>query len=161
MVCSSRVNRNPRRTQLWKMKPLNPRFIFLLSLTVVSSSFGFYLPGLAPVSFCEQNAKVDAEECQVSFPCSVLIIILPCSDSWNITITINVRHWVNKQIRDFLHRKFMFKIKTYLSVHLWDMTNGQLFPWPPLLRSIPQTDIQLFVNRLDSVESVLPYEYDA
>uniref|UniRef100_A0A673LHW5 Transmembrane 9 superfamily member n=1 Tax=Sinocyclocheilus rhinocerous TaxID=307959 RepID=A0A673LHW5_9TELE len=69
------------------MKPLNPRFIFLLSLTVVSSSFGFYLPGLAPVSFCEQNSKGDAEECQ--------------------------------------------------------------------------TEIQLFVNRLDSVESVLPYEYDA
>uniref|UniRef100_A0A8C1M127 Transmembrane 9 superfamily member n=1 Tax=Cyprinus carpio TaxID=7962 RepID=A0A8C1M127_CYPCA len=69
------------------MKPLNPRFIFLLSLTVVSSSFGFYLPGLAPVSFCEEKSKGDAEECQ--------------------------------------------------------------------------TDIQLFVNRLDSVESVLPYEYDA
>uniref|UniRef100_A0A8C1MB95 Transmembrane 9 superfamily member n=1 Tax=Cyprinus carpio TaxID=7962 RepID=A0A8C1MB95_CYPCA len=62
---------------------LNPRFIFLLSLTVVSSSFGFYLPGLAPVSFCEEKSKGDAEECQ------------------------------------------------------------------------------LFVNRLDSVESVLPYEYDA
>uniref|UniRef100_A0A672NZ94 Transmembrane 9 superfamily member n=1 Tax=Sinocyclocheilus grahami TaxID=75366 RepID=A0A672NZ94_SINGR len=62
------------------MKPLNPSFIFLLSLTVVSSSLGFYLPGLAPVSFCEQNSK---------------------------------------------------------------------------------GDIQLFVNRLDSVESVLPYEYDA
>uniref|UniRef100_A0A672NXQ1 Transmembrane 9 superfamily member n=1 Tax=Sinocyclocheilus grahami TaxID=75366 RepID=A0A672NXQ1_SINGR len=69
------------------MKPLNPSFIFLLSLTVVSSSLGFYLPGLAPVSFCEQNSKGDAEECQ--------------------------------------------------------------------------TEIQLFVNRLDSVESVLPYEYDA
>uniref|UniRef100_A0A8C2C982 Transmembrane 9 superfamily member n=1 Tax=Cyprinus carpio TaxID=7962 RepID=A0A8C2C982_CYPCA len=67
-----------------KMKSLNPRFIFLLSLTVVSSSLGFYLPGLAPVSFCE---KEDAKECQ--------------------------------------------------------------------------KDIQLFVNRLDSVESVLPYEYDA
>uniref|UniRef100_A0A673KBI0 Transmembrane 9 superfamily member n=1 Tax=Sinocyclocheilus rhinocerous TaxID=307959 RepID=A0A673KBI0_9TELE len=66
------------------MKSLNPRFIFLLSLTLVSSSFGFYLPGLAPVSFCE---KEDAKECQ--------------------------------------------------------------------------KDIQLFVNRLDSVESVLPYEYDA
>uniref|UniRef100_A0A671N602 Transmembrane 9 superfamily member n=1 Tax=Sinocyclocheilus anshuiensis TaxID=1608454 RepID=A0A671N602_9TELE len=66
------------------MKSLNPRFIFLLSLTVVRSSFGFYLPGLAPVSFCE---KEDAKECQ--------------------------------------------------------------------------KDIQLFVNRLDSVESVLPYEYDA
>uniref|UniRef100_A0A8C1MFZ4 Transmembrane 9 superfamily member n=1 Tax=Cyprinus carpio TaxID=7962 RepID=A0A8C1MFZ4_CYPCA len=65
-----------------KMKSLNPRFIFLLSLTVVSSSFGFYLPGLAPVSFCEEKSKGD-------------------------------------------------------------------------------TDIQLFVNRLDSVESVLPYEYDA
>uniref|UniRef100_A0A672P125 Transmembrane 9 superfamily member n=1 Tax=Sinocyclocheilus grahami TaxID=75366 RepID=A0A672P125_SINGR len=49
------------------MKPLNPSFIFLLSLTVVSSSLGFYLPGLAPVSFCEQNSKGDAEECQVSF----------------------------------------------------------------------------------------------
>uniref|UniRef100_A0A672PSV4 Transmembrane 9 superfamily member n=1 Tax=Sinocyclocheilus grahami TaxID=75366 RepID=A0A672PSV4_SINGR len=61
------------------MKSLKPRFIFLLSLTVVGSSFGFYLPGLAPVSFCEQEDK----------------------------------------------------------------------------------DIQLFVNRLDSVESVLPYEYDA
>uniref|UniRef100_A0A8C1T485 Transmembrane 9 superfamily member n=1 Tax=Cyprinus carpio TaxID=7962 RepID=A0A8C1T485_CYPCA len=60
------------------MKSLNPRFIFLLSLTVVSSSFGFYLPGLAPVSFCEEKSKGD-----------------------------------------------------------------------------------LFVNRLDSVESVLPYEYDA
>uniref|UniRef100_A0A672PM77 Transmembrane 9 superfamily member n=1 Tax=Sinocyclocheilus grahami TaxID=75366 RepID=A0A672PM77_SINGR len=66
------------------MKSLKPRFIFLLSLTVVGSSFGFYLPGLAPVSFCEQE---DAKECQ--------------------------------------------------------------------------KDIQLFVNRLDSVESVLPYEYDA
>ncbi|XP_026081414.1 transmembrane 9 superfamily member 2-like isoform X1 [Carassius auratus] len=66
------------------MKSLNPRFIFVLSLTLVRSSFGFYLPGLAPVSFCE---KEDAKECQ--------------------------------------------------------------------------KDIQLFVNRLDSVESVLPYEYDA
>uniref|UniRef100_A0A8C1M9H6 Transmembrane 9 superfamily member n=1 Tax=Cyprinus carpio TaxID=7962 RepID=A0A8C1M9H6_CYPCA len=67
MVCSRRVNRTFRRTLL----------------TVVSSSFGFYLPGLAPVSFCEEKSKGDAEECQ------------------------------------------------------------------------------LFVNRLDSVESVLPYEYDA
>ncbi|KAI2656832.1 Transmembrane 9 superfamily member 2 [Labeo rohita] len=66
------------------MKSLNSRFIFCLSLTLVSSSFGFYLPGLAPVSFCE---KEDAKECQ--------------------------------------------------------------------------KEIQLFVNRLDSVESVLPYEYDA
>lgn len=31
----------------------------------------------------------------------------------------------------------------------------------PSLLSFPQTEIQLFVNRLDSVESVLPYEYDA
>uniref|UniRef100_A0A9J7XE87 Transmembrane 9 superfamily member n=1 Tax=Cyprinus carpio carpio TaxID=630221 RepID=A0A9J7XE87_CYPCA len=46
------------------MKSLNPRFIFLLSLTVVSSSLGFYLPGLAPVSFCE---KEDAKECQFTF----------------------------------------------------------------------------------------------
>ncbi|KAG1929226.1 Endomembrane protein 70 protein family [Pimephales promelas] len=51
------------------------------------SSVGFYLPGLAPVSFCEKNSKGDAGECQ--------------------------------------------------------------------------SEIQLFVNRLDSVESVLPYEYDA
>ncbi|XP_067313733.1 transmembrane 9 superfamily protein member 5 isoform X1 [Pseudorasbora parva] len=69
------------------MKSLNSRFIFLLSLTLVSSSVGFYLPGLAPVSFCEKNPKANTEECL--------------------------------------------------------------------------TEIQLFVNRLDSVESVLPYEYDA
>ncbi|XP_039521682.1 transmembrane 9 superfamily member 2 isoform X2 [Pimephales promelas] len=67
------------------MKSLNPSFIF--SLTLLSSSVGFYLPGLAPVSFCEKNSKGDAGECQ--------------------------------------------------------------------------SEIQLFVNRLDSVESVLPYEYDA
>ncbi|XP_051716457.1 transmembrane 9 superfamily member 2 isoform X1 [Ctenopharyngodon idella] len=67
------------------MKSLNLRFIFLLSLTLVSSSVGFYLPGLAPVNFCEK--KTEGDECQ--------------------------------------------------------------------------TEIQLLVNRLDSVESVLPYEYDA
>ncbi|CAM4613889.1 hypothetical protein PO909_006854 [Leuciscus waleckii] len=69
------------------MKSLNPSLIFLLSLTLVSTSVGFYLPGLAPVSFCEKNSNGDEGECQ--------------------------------------------------------------------------TEIQLFVNRLDSVESVLPYEYDA
>lgn len=69
------------------MKSLKPHCIFLLSLTIVNSSFGFYLPGLAPVNFCEKSSTGDAEECQ--------------------------------------------------------------------------HDIQLFVNRLDSVESVLPYEYDA
>ncbi|ROL51747.1 Transmembrane 9 superfamily member 2 [Anabarilius grahami] len=69
------------------MKSLNPRFIFLLSLTLVSSSVGFYLPGLAPVNFCEKTQEGGAGECQ--------------------------------------------------------------------------TEIQLLVNRLDSVESVLPYEYDA
>ncbi|XP_056098334.1 transmembrane 9 superfamily member 2 isoform X2 [Rhinichthys klamathensis goyatoka] len=67
------------------MKSLNPSFIFIF--TLVSSSVGFYLPGLAPVSFCEKNSNGDPGECQ--------------------------------------------------------------------------TEIQLFVNRLDSVESVLPYEYDA
>lgn len=36
------------------------------------------------------------------------------------------------------------------------ITNPQVF----LSFFFKQTDIQLFVNRLDSVESVLPYEYD-
>uniref|UniRef100_UPI003EC13ECB transmembrane 9 superfamily protein member 5 isoform 8 precursor n=1 Tax=Danio rerio TaxID=7955 RepID=UPI003EC13ECB len=69
------------------MKSLKPHCIFLLSLTIVNSSFAFYLPGLAPVNFCKKSSTGDAEECQ--------------------------------------------------------------------------HEIQLFVNRLDSVESVLPYEYDA
>ncbi|KTF79890.1 hypothetical protein cypCar_00018156 [Cyprinus carpio] len=61
------------------MKPLNPRFIFLLSLTVVSSSFGFYLPGLAPVSFCEEKSKGDAEECQADKAC-----VKVCTKSYDI-----------------------------------------------------------------------------
>ncbi|XP_051506185.1 transmembrane 9 superfamily member 2-like isoform X2 [Myxocyprinus asiaticus] len=69
------------------MKSPDPCFIFLLSLLVVSSCSGFYLPGLAPVSFCENVSEGVPGECQ--------------------------------------------------------------------------TEIQLFVNRLDSVESVLPFEYDA
>ncbi|XP_030620818.1 transmembrane 9 superfamily protein member 5 [Chanos chanos] len=65
------------------MKRINPRFVFI-TLLFLSSCYSFYLPGLAPVSFCEEEKK--AEDCQ--------------------------------------------------------------------------STIQLFVNRLDSVESVLPYEYD-
>ncbi|XP_052010515.1 transmembrane 9 superfamily member 2-like isoform X3 [Xyrauchen texanus] len=65
----------------------SPDPCFLLILIAVSSCSGIYLPGLAPVSFCENGSKRDAAECH--------------------------------------------------------------------------TKIQLFVNRLDSLESVLPYEYDA
>ncbi|XP_007237573.3 transmembrane 9 superfamily member 2 isoform X2 [Astyanax mexicanus] len=64
------------------MKTLRSWFGFTCSLLVFISVAGFYLPGLAPVSFCEEKS----EDCQ--------------------------------------------------------------------------DEIQLFVNRLDSVESVLPYEYD-
>ncbi|KAI7801941.1 transmembrane 9 superfamily member 2 isoform X2 [Triplophysa rosa] len=69
------------------MKSPNKRFIFMCSLLAISACSGFYLPGLAPVSFCEKASEGDAGECK--------------------------------------------------------------------------TEIQMFVNRLDSVESVLPYEYDA
>ncbi|XP_065127947.2 transmembrane 9 superfamily protein member 5 isoform X2 [Paramisgurnus dabryanus] len=69
------------------MKSPNPCFIFAWSLVIFSSCSGFYLPGLAPVSFCEKPSEGEAGQCE--------------------------------------------------------------------------TEIQLFVNRLDSVESVLPYEYDA
>ncbi|KAA0709374.1 Transmembrane 9 superfamily member 2 [Triplophysa tibetana] len=69
------------------MKSPNKRFIFMCSLLAISSCSGFYLPGLAPVSFCEKPSEGDAGECK--------------------------------------------------------------------------SEIQMFVNRLDSVESVLPYEYDA
>uniref|UniRef100_A0A8B9H0U7 Transmembrane 9 superfamily member n=1 Tax=Astyanax mexicanus TaxID=7994 RepID=A0A8B9H0U7_ASTMX len=65
------------------MKTLRSWFGFTCSLLVFISVSGFYLPGLAPVSFCEEEKSED------------------CQD-----------------------------------------------------------EIQLFVNRLDSVESVLPYEYD-
>ncbi|XP_073710318.1 transmembrane 9 superfamily protein member 5 isoform X1 [Misgurnus anguillicaudatus] len=69
------------------MKSPNSCFIFAWSLVIFSSCSGFYLPGLAPVSFCEKPSEGEAGQCE--------------------------------------------------------------------------TNIQLFVNRLDSVESVLPYEYDA
>ncbi|XP_046891565.1 transmembrane 9 superfamily member 2 isoform X1 [Hypomesus transpacificus] len=62
---------------------IDPGFVLAFSIIAFSSCSAFYLPGLAPVSFCEVS---EADDCQ--------------------------------------------------------------------------TDIQLFVNRLDSVESVLPYEYD-
>ncbi|XP_063288071.1 transmembrane 9 superfamily member 2-like [Pelobates fuscus] len=59
--------------------------LFIFTLLCLERSAGFYLPGLAPVSFCEENSETD--NCK--------------------------------------------------------------------------SQIKLFVNRLDSVESVLPYEYDA
>ncbi|XP_060740840.1 transmembrane 9 superfamily protein member 5 isoform X1 [Tachysurus vachellii] len=66
------------------MKPLDLCFRLVCSFIAISTVSGFYLPGLAPVNFCEEDKKTD--DCQ--------------------------------------------------------------------------NEIQLFVNRLDSVESVLPYEYD-
>ncbi|XP_072519958.1 transmembrane 9 superfamily protein member 5 isoform X1 [Salminus brasiliensis] len=66
------------------MKPLSLWVALTCSLLALIPVSGFYLPGLAPVSFCEEDKKTD-----------------DCQD-----------------------------------------------------------EIQLFVNRLDSVESVLPYEYD-
>ncbi|XP_036404742.1 transmembrane 9 superfamily member 2 [Megalops cyprinoides] len=67
------------------MKMLKSIFGVACTLVALSHCSGFYLPGLAPVSFCEEG-KDSSDDCQ--------------------------------------------------------------------------SDIQLFVNRLDSVESVLPYEYD-
>ncbi|TSS60352.1 Transmembrane 9 superfamily member 2 [Bagarius yarrelli] len=75
------------------MKPLN-WFRLVFSFIAVTAVCGFYLPGLAPVNFCEED-----------------------------------------------------KITSDCQLHIRS-------------RSLLQNEIQLFVNRLDSVESVLPYEYD-
>lgn len=62
------INRGFRK-QDRKMKSPNTCLLFVWSVFVVSWCSGFYLPGLAPVSFCEKGSEGDAVECHVRFYC--------------------------------------------------------------------------------------------
>lgn len=46
------------------MKPMDLCFRLVCSFIAISTGSGFYLPGLAPVNFCEEDKKTG--DCQVT-----------------------------------------------------------------------------------------------
>lgn len=90
--------------------------LFIAASLIVSTA-AFYLPGLAPVNFCEkQNAHAS---CPVCF-----------------TFTFTVLTWVSLE-NILIFSQMLFSINIY----------------------VLQSNITMYVNRLDSDQSVIPFEY--